>query len=66
MNCLQLLYKSACLKLVIDEDIVEFYLIVYNDPYTEKSDADYLVDTLEEAFEKAEKDLVLQESNGFQ
>lgn len=55
MGYLKYLYKSNSLKLVIEEDIIGFYLIVYNDPNSEKSSEDYLVDSLGEAFQKAKE-----------
>lgn len=53
MSYLKYLYKDEFIKLIIEEDAVGFYLIVYKNPNTEKSDADYLVDSLEEAFKEA-------------
>jgi hypothetical protein len=53
MTYLKYIYKSNTLKLIIEEDIVGFYLTVYRDPLSEKSNEDYLVDSLEEAFQKA-------------
>lgn len=55
MENLKYLYKSDSLKLVIEEDTVGFYLIVYNDPRSEQSSEDYLVDSLEEAFQEAKE-----------
>lgn len=55
MGYLKYLYKSDSLKLIIEEDIIGFYLIVYNDPNSGKSNEDYLVDSLEEAFQKAKE-----------
>lgn len=53
MGYLKYIYKSDLLKLVIEEDIVGYYLIVYDDPKSEKSSEDYLVDSIEEAFQEA-------------
>lgn len=44
---------SDSLKLIIEEDVVGFYLIVFKDPKSDKSNEDYLVDSLEEAFQEA-------------
>jgi hypothetical protein len=55
MKYLKYLYKNDYLKLVIEEDIVGFYLIVYNNPQSEKSSEDYLVDSLEDAFQEAKE-----------
>ncbi len=55
MSYLKYLYKNDSLKLVIEEDLVGFYLIVYNDPQSEISSEDYLVDSLEEAFQEAKE-----------
>jgi len=55
MNYLKYVYKSNSLKLVIEEDIIGFYLTIYNDPQSEQSSEDYLVDSLEEAFSEAEE-----------
>ncbi len=55
MGYLKYLYKSDSLKLIIEEDVIGFYLIVYNDPQSEKSSEDYLVDSLEEAFQEAKE-----------
>ena len=49
------IFTNDTLKLVIDEDIVGYYLIVYKDPYSEKSNEDYLLDSLEDAFEEAKE-----------
>ena len=48
-------YEDEKIKLVIDKDIVGYYLIVYQDPKSTISSADYLLDTLDEAFEAAQK-----------
>jgi len=55
LKYLKYIYKSDFLKLIIEEDDVGFYLIIYNDPQSEKSSEDYLVDSLEEAFAEAEE-----------
>lgn len=55
MSYLKYVYKSELIKLVIEEDVVGFYLIVYRNPRSEKSNEDYLVDTLEEAFQQAKE-----------
>lgn len=49
------LYVNDNLKLVIEEDIVGFYLIVYSNPFSEKSSADYLLDSLDDAFNEAKR-----------
>ena len=51
---LKFLYKNDSLKF-IEEDTVGYYLIVYNDPNSENSNKDYLVDSLEEAFQEAKE-----------
>ena len=48
-------YQDEKIKLIIDKDIVGYYLIVYRDPKSTISSADYLLDTLDEAFEAAQK-----------
>lgn len=48
------LYKSNNLKLLIEEDLVGFYLIIYPDPHSEKSSEDYLFDSLEDVLRVAE------------
>lgn len=55
VSYLKYLYKNDFFKLVIEEDDIGFHLIVYNDPCSEKSDEDYLIDSLEEAFQEAEQ-----------
>lgn len=55
MNDLKYLYNDEFLKLVIEQDIVGFYLIVYNNPNSEKSSEDYLFDSLEEVFQAAQE-----------
>ena len=55
MGNLKFTYKSDSLKLVIEEDAIGYYLIVYDDPQSEKSSEDYLVDSLEEAFQEAKE-----------
>lgn len=47
------IYEDNFLKVLIEEDSVGFYLIVYKNPSSEKSTNDYLCDTLDEAFQKA-------------
>jgi hypothetical protein len=56
MTDLKYIYETAAIKLVIEEDIVGFYLIIYRDPKSTKSDEDYLVNSLEDAFKQAEED----------
>ena len=53
MSFSKYLYESSLLKIVIEEDTVGFYLIIYRDPLSEKSDEDYLFDSLEDAFREA-------------
>ena len=55
MNNLKLLYKDSSLKLIIEEDIIGFYLIVYRDPLSEISNEDYLLDNLEDALRQAKE-----------
>jgi hypothetical protein len=52
---LRFLYKGNTLKLIIQEDSIGYYLIVYDDPYSEKSSEDYLVNSLDEAFAEAQE-----------
>ena len=54
-NILKYVYKNDFIKLLVQEDIVGYYLIVYQDPKSKKSSEDYLVDTLEEAFLEAKE-----------
>ena len=51
---LKYLYKNDFIKLVIEEDIVGFYFIVYKNPESEKSNEDYLIDSLDDAFLEAQ------------
>jgi hypothetical protein len=55
MNNLKLLYKDTSLKVVIEEDIIGFYLIVYKDPLSTISTEDYLLDNLEDALKEAKE-----------
>lgn len=55
MSYLKYLYKSDTLKLIIEEDVIGFYLIVYKDLQSKKSSEDYLVDSLEEVFQEAKE-----------
>lgn len=54
-NMLKFSYKNNFLKLVIEEDVIGYYLIVYEDPYSIVSKEDYLVDSLDEAFKEAKE-----------
>ncbi len=56
---LKFLYEKDSLKLIIEEDTIGFYLIVHDDTQSEKSTKDYLVDTLEEAFQTAHKQFAI-------
>ncbi len=49
------IFESSSIKLVIKEDLVGFYLIIYKNPTLSKSSADYLLDSLAEAFEMAQE-----------
>jgi len=49
------IYSKNNLKMLIEEDFVGYYLIIYNDPQSLRSDEDYLLDSLEEAFDEAEQ-----------
>lgn len=53
---LKLLYKNESIKLIIEEDVIGFYLIVYEDPNSEKATQDYLLDSLDDAFQEAEEE----------
>ena len=55
MHSLKYLYINDDLKLIIEEDVVGFYLYVYKDPQSEKSTEDYLFDSLEIAFQEAKE-----------
>jgi len=48
------IYQNKQIKLVINQDLVGFYLIVYENPSSLTSTSDYLLDTLEEAFQEAQ------------
>ena len=48
-------YIDEKIKLIIEEDIVGFYLIFYPNPNTDKSEKDFLLDNLEDAFDCAKK-----------
>lgn len=48
-------YEDEKIKLIIDKDVIGYYLIVYTNPQSTISSADYLLDTLDEAFEAAQK-----------
>ena len=47
------IYKNRKIKLIIEEDSVGFYLVVYKDLTSTKSNEDQLFDSLDEAFEEA-------------
>lgn len=53
MIYLKYLYIDDNIKLIIEEDIVGFYLIVFKNPISQKSNEDYLVDSLDDAFKEA-------------
>lgn len=55
MNYLKYIYETKNIKLIIEEDIVGFYIIVYNDPSSMQSNADYLQDTFDDAFSFSER-----------
>ena len=57
MTYKQYFYKNEKIKLILEEDKKEvgWYLIVYDDPESDKSIADYLYDSETLAFEGAEK-----------
>ena len=55
MEELKYFYRDENLKLIIEEDAVGYYLIVYKNPDSIKSSEDYLVDSLEEAFQEADE-----------
>lgn len=55
MNLSQYIYIKNSLKMIIEEDLIGFYLIIYNDPQSLESDEDYLLDSLKEAFDLAEE-----------
>ena len=55
MEELKYLYKDENLKLIIEEDTVGYYLIVYKNPSSTQSSEDYLVYSLEEAFQEAKE-----------
>lgn len=55
MNYQKYFYRSDFIKLIIEEDVVGYYLIVYYNPNSIESNEDYLVDSLEEAFKEAEE-----------
>jgi hypothetical protein len=48
-------YKDTNMKVYIEEDSVGYYVVMYSDPSSQRSNADYLVDSLEEAFTFAEE-----------
>lgn len=50
---MQYIYKDDKIKLIVKTDLIGYYLIVYEDPYSSKSSSDYLVDTLDDAFQEA-------------
>ncbi|CUI18104.1 hypothetical protein PNK_p0050 (plasmid) [Candidatus Protochlamydia naegleriophila] len=60
---LKFLYKNEFIKLIIEEDVIGFYLIVYKDPYSETSNQDYLTDSLEDAFQKSEEGFGITKEN---
>ena len=43
-------YEDEKLRLIIEEDVVGYYLVVFDKNNSSTSVADYLLDTLEEAF----------------
>lgn len=56
-------FISSDLKLIIEEDIIGYYLIVYKDIFSEVSTEDYLLDSLEEAFRVAQEKFGVQAKN---
>lgn len=55
MCYLKYFYKDAHLKLIIEEDTVGFYLVVYRNSELDQSTEDYLLDSLEDAFQEAKE-----------
>lgn len=53
MSYLKYTYRNEKLKLIIEEDLVGCYLIVYYNTDAQKSREDYLVESLDEAFQDA-------------
>lgn len=46
-------YEDEKIKLIIDKDIISYYLIVYENHKSTISFADYLLDNLDKAFKAA-------------
>lgn len=55
VNSMKYFYKNDNIKLIIEEDGIGFYLIVYKNPSSLQSTEDYLLDTLQEAFQQAQE-----------
>lgn len=48
-------FKNATVKMTIYEDIVGYYLYIFNDPEAKLSDYDYIFDTFDQAKSYAKK-----------
>ena len=48
-------YKGGSINCLIEEDIVGFYLIIYDNKNPDKSVADYLFDSVDDAFQAAKE-----------
>jgi len=53
MNYQKYFYENNEIKLIIEEDVVGFYLIIYKQDAPHQSINDYLLDSLEQAFKVA-------------
>lgn len=62
MSHKKFLYIDDNIKLIIEEDVVGFYLIEYPEPDSIKSCHDYLLDSLEDAFKEAEERYCVNEN----
>lgn len=54
-NSLEYIYKGTDKTYLIKEDIVGFYLIIYENRNLEKSIEDHLFDSLDDAFQAVEE-----------
>lgn len=64
MNYKKYIYKDENIKLILEEDTpkVGWYLIVFNNPESSVSNADYLYDSENLAFQGAEKKFGIKKS----
>jgi hypothetical protein len=55
MDYKKYIFRGEDKNLIIEEDKIGWYLIVYHKDDFEKSEEDYLIDSLEDAYKEAEE-----------